>query len=403
MNDWTETRLGDLTTQVQDVVRVAPGESYPLLGVRWYAEGPFLRETVTTESSKASRFYRVRPGQFIYNRLFAWKGSFGLVGSELDGSYVSNEFPLFKCDPERLRPEFLSLHFRQSHLWAHIERISTGTTASRNRWKEAQFNDHTVALPSLAEQRRIVDVIAAVDAQIESTDDEVGRLGTFVRLRRSELVNDDTVPQVRAEEAFEFSTGVRRTPDRAHGPSMTPYLRSANVGYGALDLFDVQEMNYDTREREKFSLRHGDVLVSEGSASAKAVGMPAMWREELPAPVCFQMTLLRLRAIEAVCLPGFAFHWCMWAYESGAFLDIAGGTSIKHISAKRSSQMPVRLPALERQHEITAELSALDMGLVAARDQLVRLRDFRSALLTSLLNQNIEIPESYDAIMKESA
>ena len=48
---------------------------------------------------------------------------------------------------------------------------------------------------------------------------------------------------------------------------MTPYLRSANVGYGTLDLSDVLEMNYDPAERKKFGLQYGDVVVSEGSAS----------------------------------------------------------------------------------------------------------------------------------------
>jgi type I restriction enzyme S subunit len=33
-------------------------------------------------------------------------------------------------------------------------------------------------------------------------------------------------------------------------------------------------MNYDPEERERFGLRYGDVVVSEGSASANAVGMP---------------------------------------------------------------------------------------------------------------------------------
>lgn len=403
MSEWTKARLGDVTTQIQHLVKVAAGESYPLLGVRWYAEGPFLRETVTSKTSKASRFYRVRPGQFIYNRLFAGKGSFGLVGAELDGSYVSNEFPLFDCDATRLLPEFLNLHFRQTHLWEEIERVSTGTTASRNRWKEAQFNDHRIALPTVDEQRRIVEVMAAIDAQIDALSKEVERLHAVTRLRRADLVNDEAVAEVRAEQAFEFSTGVRRTPDRASGPSMTPYLRSANVGYGSLDLSDVQEMNYEPHEREKFGLRYGDVLVSEGSASARAVGMPAMWRDELPSPVCFQMTLLRLRAIEAVCSPSFAFQWCMWAYESGRFLDVAGGTSIKHISARRSTQMPVRLPSLARQGEVAEELDSMSTQLVSGRDELSRLRMFRSTLLASLMNQDVEIPESYDALLEAAS
>ena len=54
----------------------------------------FARER-SGESLSAQHFYRVKAGDIIYNRLFAWKGSFGLIGEDLAGCYVSHEFPLF--------------------------------------------------------------------------------------------------------------------------------------------------------------------------------------------------------------------------------------------------------------------------------------------------------------------
>lgn len=162
---------------------------------------------------------------------------------------------------------------------------------------------------------------------------------------------------------------------------MTPYLRSANVGYGELNLSDVLEMHYDASERDRFALKHGDVLVTEGSASASAVGMPAKWADELPGPVCFQMTLLRLRAIPDICLPEFLFHWSMWAYESGRFLDVAGGTNIRHISAIRSAEMEVRVPPLDRQATLVAQLGLVTKGVEAIECESRRLADSRAALL----------------------
>jgi len=388
---WPHVALTELVTQHRDAVKVESDVEYRLLGVRWYGEGAFHRETVTRETSKATTLYRVVPGHFIYNRLFAGKGSFGLVLPEFAGAVVSNEFPLFDTDAERLSAEYLYLYFQQRPVWDYVETVSTGTTASRNRWKESQFLAYHIPLPPLPVQERVVELIGAVDDQITALDAEVRALGAVLRRRRADLITDDSFEAVRAEHAFDFSTGVRRTPDRATGPYMTPYLRSANVGYGQLDLSDVLEMNYDPAERKKFELQYGDVVVSEGSASPKAVGMPAMWRDELPAPVCTQMTLLRLRALEGVCIPEFVFHWSMWAYESGAFLDVAGGTNIKHISAKRSKGMAVRLPSLDRQREITAELDAMESAFKAVRAEAAQLREVRAGLLAGLLDGTIDI------------
>ncbi|WP_406178013.1 hypothetical protein [Streptomyces canus] len=390
-NGWPHVALTELVTQRRDAVKIESGAEYRLLGVRWYGEGAFHRETVTRETSKATTLYRVVPGQFIYNRLFAGKGSFGLVLPEFAGAFVSNEFPLFDTDTERLSVEYLYLYFQQRAVWGYVESVSTGTTASRNRWKESQFLAHHIPLPPLPVQERIVEVIGAVDDQITALDAEVTALAAVLRRRRADLIADASVEAVRAEHAFDFSTGVRRTPDRATGPYMTPYLRSANVGYGKLDLSDVLEMNYEPAERKKFGLQYGDVVVSEGSASPNAVGMPAMWRDELPAPVCTQMTLLRLRALEGVCIPEFVFHWSMWAYESRAFLDVAGGTNIKHISAKRAKGMAVRLPSLDRQRKMAVELDAMESALEATRAEAARLRDVRAGLLSGLLDGTIEI------------
>ena len=390
-NAWPHVALSELVTQRRDAVKIESGVEYRLLGVRWYGEGAFHRETVTRQTSKATTVYKVMPGQFIYNRLFAGKGAFGLVLPEFAGAFVSNEFPLFDTETERLSAEYLNLYFQQRPVWDYVEAVSTGTTASRNRWKESQFFAQHIPLPPLPTQEQIIEVISAVDDQITSLRAEARALAAVLSRRRADLITDDSVEAVRAEHAFDFSTGVRRTPDRAIGPFMTPYLRSANVGYGTLDLSDVLEMNYDPAERKKFSLQYGDVVVSEGSASANAVGMPAMWRNELPAPVCTQMTLLRLRALEVVCIPEFVFHWSMWAYESRAFLDVAGGTNIKHISAKRAKGMAVRLPSLDRQREMSAELDAMESALEATRAEAARLREVRAGLLSGLLNRVIDI------------
>ena len=42
---------------------------------------------------------RVKEGQFIYSRLFAFEGAYGMVTKEFDGAFVSQEYPTFKCDP----------------------------------------------------------------------------------------------------------------------------------------------------------------------------------------------------------------------------------------------------------------------------------------------------------------
>ncbi|WP_199743030.1 restriction endonuclease subunit S domain-containing protein [Nocardia stercoris] len=346
----------------------------------------FSKRIATEDTSK----YKVlQPLDIAWNPYLLWTGAVGQWLGDSAG-VTSPVYPVFRAR-EGQDARFWGLVLESGVLTPYFDRHAIGSIVRRRRTTMPVFVKAPTFVPPLMVQEGIVEVIGAVDAQIAALDTEAGTLKAVLRRRRADLITDDAVESVRAEYAFDFSTGVRRTPDRATGPYMTPYLRSANVGYGTLDLSDILEMNFDPAERKKFSLQYGDVVVSEGSASANAVGMPAMWRDEIPGPVCTQMTLLRLRALQGVCVPEFVFHWSMWAYESRAFLEVAGGTNIKHISAKRAKGMAVRLPSLDRQREIAAELDAMDSALAATRAAAVRLRAVRVALLSGLLDRTIDI------------
>lgn len=197
---------------------------------------------------------------------------------------------------------------------------------------------------------------------------------------------------VPAGEAFSIVMGRQRSPSRANGPGMTPYLRSANVGDGRLDLRDVKQMDFTATERERFALRRGDVLVSEGSASAQAVGMASVWAEELPGDVCFQNTLLRFRAVPGVTEPGFAYQWCRWAYDSGAFREAASGTNIKHIGAARAAAMNVALPPRSEQRRIVDVMTAVDAQIAALEAEAVTAAQSLGPMTESLLSADDQWP-----------
>lgn len=164
--------------------------------------------------------------------------------------------------------------------------------------------------------------------------------------------------------AAEVALGRQRAPQHDSGPHMVPYLRAANVKDGVLDLTDVKEMNFAPSEQGTFSLRPGDVLITEGSGSISAVGASAVWRGEIGGVVCFQNTLLRLRPRDDRADGRFLEWWARSTFGSGVFASIASGANIYHISAERVRALPIQLPPLEEQRRIAdfldAETSRLD-------------------------------------------
>ncbi|WP_159054553.1 restriction endonuclease subunit S [Streptomyces dysideae] len=167
---------------------------------------------------------------------------------------------------------------------------------------------------------------------------------------------------------------------------MVPYLRAANVKDGVLDLSDVKQMNFTPAEQQVFSLRPGDVLVTEGSGSLGSVGASAVWRGELEGVVCFQNTLLRLRPREGITEGRFLEWWARSAFGSGVFASVATGANIYHISAERVRALPIALPRVDEQARIAAFLDAE----TARIDQLAMLRNKSLELLRERMQSRLD-------------
>lgn len=145
-------RLCDILKQVHAKEKLEPNKIYRSLGVRWWGGGVFLREEKSGREIKAAVLYRVSQGWIIYNRLFAFRGSFAIVPEEFDGYYVSGEFPTFETKegvPEsELLKRFIIHSLNSPQYLALVDAQSTGSTKqSRNRFKEDAFLDTFIEVP----------------------------------------------------------------------------------------------------------------------------------------------------------------------------------------------------------------------------------------------------------------
>jgi type I restriction-modification system DNA methylase subunit len=152
-------------------VTVQSDTTYKLLGVKWYGEGPFLRESVQGCDISATQLFRVCAGDIIYNRLFAWKGSFGVIPPELDGCYVSNEFPVFTIRDERSSSAaFIKYYLKCPTVWSIAERLSTGTSStSRNRFAVDDFLSVPFPKIDARDQEAFVEAIVTVGELLRQT------------------------------------------------------------------------------------------------------------------------------------------------------------------------------------------------------------------------------------------
>lgn len=161
---WIEGRLGEVLEQAPDPVTVDTDESYPNVGVLNFARGLFTKPPISGSVTSASTLYRIRAGQFLYSRLFAFEGAYAIVGQEHDRAFVSNEFPTFTIDPTRASPAFLYAYFRSPRVWEQISHGSKGLGDRRQRVQPTQLLNHKLWLPPRAQLSIVNEAVPAVVA-----------------------------------------------------------------------------------------------------------------------------------------------------------------------------------------------------------------------------------------------
>jgi type I restriction enzyme S subunit len=164
---WRHVPLGDCIRLVDESHRVDPDQSYLNFGIYSFGKGLFPKPPIRGVATSATTLRRVKAGQFVYSRLFAFEGAYGMVAREHDGYFVSGEYPTFECDPQAVLVEFLVSYFKAPPVWKEVAMGSKGLGDRRQRVQPAQILGHTVWVPPLEWQY----TLAAVQAQVNSLKD----------------------------------------------------------------------------------------------------------------------------------------------------------------------------------------------------------------------------------------
>jgi type I restriction enzyme, S subunit len=152
---WKRSPLRASMHLAVDAHPVEPACSYPNIGILNFGRGLFEKPPIDGAHTSARTLSRVRAGQFIYSRLFAFEGAYAAVPPRYDSYYVSNEFPTFDLDPG-LDANFLAAYFRSPTVWDELRSSARGLGVRRQRIHPDTLLDLEVWLPPVSTQELAV-------------------------------------------------------------------------------------------------------------------------------------------------------------------------------------------------------------------------------------------------------
>lgn len=354
-----------------------------------------------------TRYLRVRPGDLVVNKMKAWSGSVAV--SAYDG-IVSGDYLVCGLSDEIL-PRFLHHVLRSSRLIGEMRIRSKGIRPNQERLYWEDLAEITVALPDLESQRRIARFL----------DDQVTRIDNIIaaRGRQAELLEDaradaarqaleapevslrkaaglrwlSTIPSdwpvTTVHSAYDVMLGKMLDESRFTGRFAMPYLRNTNVQWDKVTTDDLKVMDVQPGERERFTLRPGDLLICEGGQP----GRSAVWDGSIPE-IAYQKALHRARPRgdnDVRWLQAFL----RLAVAMSVFTAEFGQATIGHLTGEqlRSLRLPMPRPDVQRARadELADELSRLDEGQRVLRASALRLEELKRSLIAAAVTGEFDV------------
>lgn len=195
--------------------------------------------------------------------------------------------------------------------------------------------------------------------------------------------------KVTLEQVAEVRTGLAKGKQNSSDAISLPYLRVANVQDGHLDLQEVKLIEVEPHQVERYSLKDGDILMTEGGDFDK-LGRGAVWRSQID-PCLHQNHVFAVRAMPEVVDPGYLSALAASEYGRSYFLSCAKrSTNLASINSSQLKAFPVLLPPLSEQRAISQILAAWDHAI----DITGRLLENSQSQWHALLALTLHVPSS---------
>ena len=379
---WPQVALGEVLRKSEESVPLAPNTTYQEVTIKLWGNGVVLRREVSGSEIAAPRRSVVRAGQFILSRIDARNGAFGIVPTALDGAVVSNDFPSFNLNAQRIIPEYLRWLSRSADFVDLCKAASEGTT-NRVRLKEEKFLATSIALPTLEEQQRIVARIGEFAAKIEEEQ----------RLRQQAVEEAEALSRSSIETVYQDLLGrygqtvlVDACTTITDGDHNTPtfsetgvkFIFVGNVSSGKLHFENSKKITEDyfkSLKPHRVPVR-GDILYSAVGAT---LGIPALVdTDEL---FCFQRHIAILKPDRERIDSQYFWHMLRSQTVFAKAWSSTTGTAQPTVPLRAIKELPIPIPPLVEQRRIVAYLDNLNTKV----DYLKRLQAETVAELDAML------------------
>jgi type I restriction enzyme S subunit len=302
--------------------------------------------------------------------------------AEFEAVVSGDIYVLAPKDNQRLLPELLPFLCLSERFFQHAVGTSAGSLSPRTNWSSlASFE---FDLPPLDQQRRIAEILWAVDESEQSRWSLKGDLETlklaYEVAEFDKLFDAVSEGQIKAAKLRNvlitpICNGIFKTSDLFGKGTLLVNVTDIYSGFRAVPS-SLNRVEVTQSESQRFSANPGDVIFNRSSLVLTGIGHACLvpeWDEDM----VFECHLMRARPDPLIIDSRFMCRYALSPRGRRFLMSRAQTTTMTTINQGDIGDMPFPLPDLERQRAIADHLDDLestiaDVNRAIASDALLK-------------------------------
>jgi type I restriction enzyme S subunit len=375
-NGWQVVPLKEIAKPISRSVPVEAGTEYRTIGVKWWGMGAYERETIDGSRTAAKTLSIVREGDLIINKIWVRHGSVAIANKDVDGCAGSGEFPTFELDLNRIEPRWIHWQTKMKSFWEKCDSLSRGTSG-KNRIKPELFLTINIPLPTLDEQRRVLERVETLAAHItkvqylqEETIEQAERLSQSIL--RDIFSQENNWKSQKLDEIAPINMGQSPSGDSYNFDKEGAPLLNGPTEFGEKHPTPRQW----TTSPSKFC-KAGDILICVRGATTGKMN----WADQ---EYCIGRGLAALSVDTTKYLPEYVYYFVRT--QTQEILSRTAGSTFPNLPGEKLKTLPIPVPPLDEQRRIVAYLDSVQARLASLRELQSATGEELSALLPSVLD-----------------